>query len=219
MTAEAFADLVRARRTGPGRWAARCPAHRDRSPSLSIASGRDGRIVLHCFAGCTNPAVVAALGLTLGDLFPGPPPTRAEQRKAREQREARDAEERRRARAGRRVADLYRRVTRVVDASGAALAYAPDAPGSDEMAATFHRAVRMQQEMETSLGSYGWVNGPPAKPCAWSPFAEPDGEAVEAGRVRTEAQFLHFLAAGKAEPKPEPTAQRPVSAGLERKCA
>ncbi len=60
------------RRVREGRWIARCPAHEDRSPSLSIALGRDGRVVIHDFAGCGAGDVVAALGLTLADLFDQP---------------------------------------------------------------------------------------------------------------------------------------------------
>jgi hypothetical protein len=48
---------------------ARCPAHDDRHASLSIAEGKDGRILLHCFADCTTEAIVAALGLEMRDLF------------------------------------------------------------------------------------------------------------------------------------------------------
>ncbi len=58
-------------RKAPGsRWTARCPAHPDRSPSLSIKEGSDGRALLYCFAGCSTPDVVAALGLAMRDLFP-----------------------------------------------------------------------------------------------------------------------------------------------------
>jgi CHC2 zinc finger len=57
--------------TGPGRWLARCPAHEDRSPSLSVRD-IDGRVLIHCFGGCGPGDVVAALGLTLGDLFDKP---------------------------------------------------------------------------------------------------------------------------------------------------
>lgn len=59
---------------------ARCPAHEDRGPSLSITEGEDGRVLLHCFAGCHPQEVVAVLGLTMADLFPAngtprrPPP-------------------------------------------------------------------------------------------------------------------------------------------------
>ncbi len=63
-----------ARRTGTGRWIARCPAHPDRSPSLSIAAGRDGKVLVRCFAGCELSAVLQSAGLTIDSLFPGPPP-------------------------------------------------------------------------------------------------------------------------------------------------
>jgi hypothetical protein len=47
------------RQQASGWWAARCPAHDDRTPSLSVSP--DGG--LHCFAGCPTPAVLEALGL------------------------------------------------------------------------------------------------------------------------------------------------------------
>lgn len=62
--------LTSVRQTGPGRWMARCPAHDDRSPSLSIRQGGDGRVLIHCFAGCPVEDVVAAIELDLADLFP-----------------------------------------------------------------------------------------------------------------------------------------------------
>ena len=60
MTAEAISQALQARRTGPGRWMARCPAHDDRNPSLSITD-RNGKALLHCFAGCEQRAVIEAL--------------------------------------------------------------------------------------------------------------------------------------------------------------
>jgi DNA primase len=57
------------KRTGRG-WIAKCPAHKDGSPSLSISEGDDGRVLLRCFAGCSAAAVVSAIGLQLADLFP-----------------------------------------------------------------------------------------------------------------------------------------------------
>ena len=53
-----------------GRFKARCPAHEDRGPSLSITEGDDGRLLVHCFAGCDVHQVVSAVGLELSDLFP-----------------------------------------------------------------------------------------------------------------------------------------------------
>lgn len=50
-------------------WMACCPAHDDQHPSLSISTGKDGRILLNCMAGCATESVVAAMGLKLSDLF------------------------------------------------------------------------------------------------------------------------------------------------------
>ncbi len=50
-------------------WMACCPAHDDQRPSLSIGTGKDGRILLKCLAGCVTESVVAAMGLKLSDLF------------------------------------------------------------------------------------------------------------------------------------------------------
>jgi hypothetical protein len=51
---------LKARRTGAG-WIARCPAHEDKTPSLSIREGRTREVVLHCHAGCPQDAVIEAL--------------------------------------------------------------------------------------------------------------------------------------------------------------
>lgn len=59
-------DAVRER--GTGRWTARCPAHEDRTPSLSIAEGDRG-LLIRCWAGCCLEEIVAALGINLRDLF------------------------------------------------------------------------------------------------------------------------------------------------------
>lgn len=49
---------------------ARCPAHDDNGPSLSIKDAGDGRTLIHCFAGCGAVDVLAAIGLELQDLYP-----------------------------------------------------------------------------------------------------------------------------------------------------
>lgn len=70
MDAQTFASrLEHVKRSGTG-WTARCPAHDDRTNSLSINAGDDGRILLKCFAGCSAAEVAAAMDLTLADLFP-----------------------------------------------------------------------------------------------------------------------------------------------------
>ncbi|MBT8091033.1 MAG: DNA primase, partial [Gammaproteobacteria bacterium] len=56
-----------------GNYMARCPAHDDRSPSLSVKFCADGRVLLHCFAGCAIEAVCDSIGVTLADLMPPAP--------------------------------------------------------------------------------------------------------------------------------------------------
>jgi len=71
MRAEEFVSrLVKVRRTGPGRWVSCCPAHEDDHPSFTIRELEDGRILTHCFAGCSVEDVVAAVGVSVSDLFP-----------------------------------------------------------------------------------------------------------------------------------------------------
>jgi len=65
-------------------WRARCPACEGRSRKLSIAES-DGRVLLHCFAGCAAADVLAAVGLGWKDIMPPRswPLSREEQRRAR----------------------------------------------------------------------------------------------------------------------------------------
>jgi len=69
MTAVEIAERLKAKRNGKG-WQAKCPAHEDRNPSLSISEGAGGKVLLKCFANCTHKEVLSALGLTEKDLFP-----------------------------------------------------------------------------------------------------------------------------------------------------
>ena len=60
MTAEAIAKALGGRKAGAA-WMARCPAHDDRAPSLSIADASDGKVLVRCHAGCDQRDVIAAL--------------------------------------------------------------------------------------------------------------------------------------------------------------
>lgn len=60
----------RPRQTQPGHVTARCPCHDDRTPSLSVTEGDDGRVLITCHAGCEREEVVRSLGLEWRDLFP-----------------------------------------------------------------------------------------------------------------------------------------------------
>jgi hypothetical protein len=65
-----LSKLEGVRRTGKDKVMARCPSHQDRTPSLAVGRGDDGRVLLTCFAGCDIDEIVSALGLALEDLFP-----------------------------------------------------------------------------------------------------------------------------------------------------
>jgi hypothetical protein len=79
--------LKKVQRTAPGKWRACCPAHDSAGRSLAIAD-RDGRVLIHCFAGCTADAVLSSVGLTFGDLYDKPlgdfPPLKRSQFNARD---------------------------------------------------------------------------------------------------------------------------------------
>ncbi|MBA3688917.1 MAG: hypothetical protein H0W81_08835 [Chloroflexi bacterium] len=82
MTVPAFLDRLSGVRPSGTGFVALCPAHDDRNPSLSVSEGDDGRVLANCHAGCSPEDVVAALGLTMADLFSeqegegGAPPAR-----------------------------------------------------------------------------------------------------------------------------------------------
>lgn len=61
--------LDRVRPVGEGKHQARCPAHEDRNPSLSITEKDDGDVLVHCHANCALDDVLAAVDLTRRDLF------------------------------------------------------------------------------------------------------------------------------------------------------
>lgn len=54
---------------GGGQYSAKCPAHSDQHNSLSVSIGENGQVLLHCHAGCGPQEIVAAMGLTMRDLF------------------------------------------------------------------------------------------------------------------------------------------------------
>ena len=132
MTAADFAALVEGRAVGRNRLQARCPAHSDHSPSLSISQGLDGRVLLHCFAGCSTEAILSAVKLSPRDLFQGPPPSPAQLAALEAGRKA--VEELRRAKRAveREAWDKLKRWEAIVNALGAKLARIPDDPPEED---------------------------------------------------------------------------------------
>jgi hypothetical protein len=67
--AELLKRLAGVRAVGSGQWSAHCPAHEDSTPSLSVGTGQDGRILVNCKTGCSVEEICEALGITQRDLF------------------------------------------------------------------------------------------------------------------------------------------------------
>jgi hypothetical protein len=55
---------------GRNKWLAKCPAHKDKRPSLSIREADSGAVLVKCWASCEVAEIVSAVGLELSDLFP-----------------------------------------------------------------------------------------------------------------------------------------------------
>lgn len=68
-TENVLSRLEGVKRNGSG-WIAKCPAHNDRRPSLSVSPNENGVVLLHCHAGCLPEDVLSAIGLGFDDLFP-----------------------------------------------------------------------------------------------------------------------------------------------------
>jgi len=55
---------------GRNKWLAKCPAHKDKRPSLSVREADSGAVLVKCWASCAVAEIVSAVGLELSDLFP-----------------------------------------------------------------------------------------------------------------------------------------------------
>ena len=53
-----------------GQWIAKCPAHEDRNPSLSVGVGRAGQPLAHCFRGCSYASIRSSVEFTDSDAAP-----------------------------------------------------------------------------------------------------------------------------------------------------
>jgi hypothetical protein len=145
MTAASLAKTLRARRSGAGQWMTRCPAHDDSSPSLSIREGRDGCVLVHCWAGCTLSAVLKALGLSMRDLFAGPPPAPEQVALLARERQAKDALCQRERQSERQPRTRIWKLERIVNALGCKLARSPE---NDQLSQFFHLACDRLHEAE-----------------------------------------------------------------------
>jgi hypothetical protein len=62
--------LNKVKRTSTNQYIACCPAHDDKSPSLSITDKGDGKILINCYAGCGTEDVLDSIGMSFEDIMP-----------------------------------------------------------------------------------------------------------------------------------------------------
>ena len=66
--------LFKAKKTGSDSWVACCPIHDDKNPSMTVREAENGKILIHCFAGCEINDILASIGLTIQDVMPDSAP-------------------------------------------------------------------------------------------------------------------------------------------------
>lgn len=76
------ADLIlnasrKVKKTGPSSWICCCTGHEDKSPSMTVRELDDGRVLVHCFAGCSVEEILSGAGLSFDALFPDKPQEQA----------------------------------------------------------------------------------------------------------------------------------------------
>lgn len=69
MTLNDFLSRLEGVKGRDGKYMARCPNHGDSTPSLSVSLGKDNKILLKCFAGCSTEDIVWSMDLQMKDLF------------------------------------------------------------------------------------------------------------------------------------------------------
>jgi hypothetical protein len=51
-------------------WSAKCPAHEDNSPSLSVRQTDEGSVLVHCFGGCSFAEIFSSINLEPSHAYP-----------------------------------------------------------------------------------------------------------------------------------------------------
>jgi len=150
---EAVVEHFDARRTGTGRWIARCPAHADRTPSLSIAEGRGGKVLVRCWVGCDLKTVLKSAGLSMSSLFPsGPPPTPEQRGRLERKRERQLIAKQEERYTIEKMRLLWQSLSYELPvAAGKLMLMAPDAPGAAALTTHFHRVLTAMRTIDCAL--------------------------------------------------------------------
>lgn len=131
---------------------AKCPAHPDRHPSLSIDEGKKVPIVLCCMShGCETKAILAALGLHWRDLYDDKPFDREAMRAVEMERRRQEMEEKdARVTRGLWISQAYfweeevRRIGKLLESDF----------DSDTLARQLHRALEKGRTAQSHVRSY-----------------------------------------------------------------
>lgn len=138
---EYLAELYDAKRTGHKKFAALCPSHPDRNPSLKFGL-HNGVIVMRCHAGCDTAGVLAARGLTFRNLYlDGPPPTQAQRRQARMEQDTRERKKEAWNGLERAVAAHCRECWQLHHEVATRLIVAEEGKAGDDLAVLFHQTL------------------------------------------------------------------------------
>ena len=207
MIAADFAQLLHARRVGRGRWTAKCPAHPDRTPSLSIAEGKRRPIVFHCMSQqCDQKAILSAMGLSWADIL-GPRPITPEiRRRMADQDRLKRLEGRWVTCSMNRVWDARNRnywakAAQKLDEEITALAIRMD-PSEDR-----------ERRMKAAIERYGWdaiwekfletSKGKAFCLRACDPSTTPRNSATRSGEESASKSLAHSSTGSESTPKPE----------------
>lgn len=144
MTTRQIVALFKGKRVAPGKWQAKCSAHRDRLPSLIISERPNGSTGVHCFAGCDLRDVLGAVGLRVSDLFPDTKPDREALKLAEKLRAKAEAERQELRRIERWKIDHARKWEACRDALGFLLM---QHPGDCKLLSLFHHSCNMTREL------------------------------------------------------------------------
>lgn len=172
MTASELARILRARPVGRNKWLAKCPAHPDKHPSLSIAVGKSQPVVLYCQSNrCPTASILSALGLTLADLC-------TERRIDREAYRAIEmVRKRQRASEARQRASYARLCSQLRYWEGRAgeLGKVLAENGNGKAAGLFHSALDRVRRIIGELESFAHPANPPVECIVWRPGVDGSG--------------------------------------------
>lgn len=145
MTTEEIVRVFHGKRSGRGKWFAKCPCHNRNGKSLYITAKDLGKTTIYCFGGCDTRDVLAAMGLTFSDLFPDGKRDREAEKLAQK---ARDEAEAKRQQVKRELVltiDESQQWARARDSLGLLLMQRPH---DSKLNTAFHRSCSKARELD-----------------------------------------------------------------------